>query len=59
MKLRLYLAMHEVGTKQLADDDPPKVYETPGGSWTPATTATRSCDMLARQIHATLTDEQP
>ncbi|HEX5925238.1 MAG TPA: hypothetical protein VFY45_15515 [Baekduia sp.] len=28
MSIRLHLAMHEVVAKQLADDDPPEVYET-------------------------------
>jgi hypothetical protein len=61
--IRLRLAMHEVGAKQLADDDPPEVYETARRLLDASYDRHEVLHMLARpmvsQIHATLTDKQP
>ena len=63
MNIRLHLAMHEVVAKQLADDDPPEVYETARRLLDAGYDRHEVLHMLARpiasQIHATLTDKQP
>ncbi len=63
MNIRLHLAMHEVVAKQLADDDPPEVYETARRLLDAGYDRHEVLHMLARpmasQIHATLTDRQP
>ena len=55
--------MHEVVAKQLADDDPPEVYETARRLLDASYDRHEVLHMLARpmasQIHATLTDNQP
>jgi hypothetical protein len=61
--IRLHLAMHEVVAKQLADDDPPKVYVTARRLLDAGYDRHEVLHMLARpmasQIHATMTDKQP
>ena len=63
MNIRLHVAMHEVVAKQLADDDPPEVYETARRLLDAGYDRHEVLHMLARpmasQIHATLTDKQP
>ena len=63
MNIRLHVAMHEVVAKQLADDDPPEVYETARRLLDAGYDRHEVLHMLARpmasHIHATLTDKQP
>jgi Domain of unknown function (DUF1841) len=63
MNMRLHLAMHEVVATQLADDDPPEVYETARRLLDAGYDRHEVLHLLARpmasQIHATLTDQQP
>lgn len=63
MNIRLHLAMHEVVAKQLADDDPPEVYENARRLLDAGYDRHEVLHMLARpmasQIHTTLTDNQP
>jgi hypothetical protein len=63
MNIRLHLAMHEIVAKQLADHDPPEVYETARRLLDAGYDRHEVLHMLARpiasQIHATLTDKHP
>jgi hypothetical protein len=63
MNIRLHLAMHDVVAKQLADDDPPEVYQTARRLLDAGYDRHEVLHILARpmasQIHATLTDRQP
>jgi hypothetical protein len=63
MNIRLHLAMHEIVANQLADGDPPEVYETAKRLLAAGYDRHEVLHMLARpmasQIHVTLADQQP